>query len=336
MENTEKEMVEGRTPITSEMEVDQAIREIERREQFYSLALFDILGFSNFVENNETDAVGELYQKLLNIIHRAESHCGGEELLSGSVVPTPVSDDCKNSFLIAGAGGFVRVCHFSDTFIIYTNYLLTKNPFWLRDSFYEPYPLLLVEKGTKYCTLIQQEHHVYLSFLQICMEFFCEAVKTGIPLRGCISTGMATMNQHDSIYFGRPLVEAARGETAQNCIGVAFGRSFNNYHPIYNRYFIPYLGHMKESGKGVEFLSPMVLDWPRFWRGNSMFRDLSIAECIGKMNASPTFSSYYDGAIRFAAFSQAHAEWPQEIDRDGVTDIVDYYDRAKAWYHTKR
>ena len=72
MENTEKEMVEGRTPITSEMEVDQAIREIERREQFYSLALFDILGFSNFVENNETDAVGELYQKLLNIIHRAK------------------------------------------------------------------------------------------------------------------------------------------------------------------------------------------------------------------------------------------------------------------------
>ena len=66
-----------------------------------------------------------------------------------------------------------------------------------------------------------------MPFLQICIEFFCEAIKAGISLRGCISTGMATMNQHDSIYFGRPLVEAARGETAQSCIGMAFGRSFN-------------------------------------------------------------------------------------------------------------
>ena len=90
-----------------------------------------------------------------------------------------------------------------------------------------------------------------MPFLQICIEFFCEAIKAGIPLRGCISTGMATMNQHDSIYFGRPLVEAARGEAAQSCIGMAVGRSFNNYHPVYNRYFIPYLGHIKEYGKGV-------------------------------------------------------------------------------------
>ncbi len=51
-------------------------------------------------------------------------------------------------------------------------------------------------------------------FYRFVLSFFCEAITAGIPLRGCISTGMATMNQHDSIYFGRPLVEAARGETA--------------------------------------------------------------------------------------------------------------------------
>ena len=140
------------------------------------------------------------------------------------------------------------------------------------------------------------------------------------------------MNQHDSIYFGRPLVEAAGGETAQSCIGMAFGRSFNNYHPVYNRYFIPYLGHIKEYGKGVRFLSPMAVDWPRFWRGNARFRDLPITECIGRMNTTPSFASYYDGAIKFAAFSQAHENWPDEINREGVTDIVDYYERVKAWY----
>ena len=75
--------------------------------------------------------------------------------------------------------------------------------------------------------------------------------RQGFPFVGTSLTGMATMNQYDSIYFGRPLVEAARGETAQSCIGMAVGRSFNNYHPVYNRYFIPYLGHIKEYGKGV-------------------------------------------------------------------------------------
>ena len=127
-----------------------------------------------------------------------------------------------------------------------------------------------------------------MSFLQICIEFFCEAIKAGIPLRGCISTGMATMNQHDSIYFGRPLVEAARGETAQSCIGMAFGRSFNNYHPVYNRYFIPYLGHIKEYGKGVRFLSPMAVDWPRESAGHANGPRLCSAGCRGwDSNPSP-------------------------------------------------
>lgn len=331
MEHKENDNMEARTPIASKEDMYKAVYEVEKQEQFYSMALFDILGFSNFVEKNGTQAVMEIYQKLLDIIHRAESHYGGGELLSGSVVPVPTSDDWKCNALIAEAGGFVRVCHFSDTFIIYTSYLFRKNPFWLRDTYYEPYPLLLGETGTKYCPLIYQEHHIYLSFLQICMEFFCEAVKAGIPLRGCVSTGMATMNQHDSIYFGRPLVEAARGETAQSCIGMAFGRSFSNYHPVYNRYFIPYLKHIKEGGKGVEFLSPMAVDWPHFWRKNAGFRDLSIAECIGRMNTSPAFANYYNGAIKFAAFSQAHENWPDEIDRDGISDIIDYYERAKVW-----
>lgn len=113
-----------------------------------------------------------------------------------------------------------------------------------------------------------------------------ENIKRGIPLRGCISTGMATMDAGKSIFFGRPLVEAARGEPAQNCIGVSFGRNFNNYHPAYNRFFIPYMEHMKNNDKRTAYLSPMVLDWP----GN--------------------------------------------IDREGMSGIIDYYGRVKAWYQS--
>ena len=318
--------------ITSLEAMDNAIREAEQQEQLYSIALFDILGFSNLVQNSGTQVIRNLYDKLLELIHRMESNYSGGAAFSGSVVPVPVSDNWKSNQLVADANGYIHVCHFSDTFLIYTNYLFKKPAWWLRDSYDEPYPLLLGEIGTEYSPLIYQEHQIYLSFLQICMEFFCEAIRAGIPLRGCISTGMATMDKHQSIYFGRPLVEAARGEPAQNAIGVAFGRSFNNYHPVYNRYFIPYLGHIKENDSKAEYLSPMMLDWPRFWRDHYASKDASISDYINKMNTNPAFSSYYDNAIKFADFSAQYQNWPEEIDRDGVTGILDYYERVQFWY----
>ena len=193
---------------------------------------------------------------------------------------------------------------------------------------------MLGEKGTEYCSLFYQEHPIYLSFLQICMEFFCEAMKAGIPLRGCISTGMATLDKHQSIYIGRPLVEAARGESAQNAIGVAFGQSFNNYHPVYNRYFIPYPGNLKENDGKTKYLSPMMLDWPRFWRGHYGAKEPASADCIKKMNTNLAFSKYYDNALKFVDFSEQHENWSEEINREGVTDIIDYYSQVEAWYQS--
>lgn len=331
MENNEK-ITTNRTPITSSEAMDEAIQKSEKQEQLYSIALFDILGFSNFVENNGNCVVLELYHKLIDLIHQMESNYGRNGNFSGSVVPVPISDDWKSNQLIADANGYIHVCHFSDTFIIYVNYLFERTSWWLLDSFYEPHPLLLGKIGTEYCPLFYQEHHIYLSFLQICMEFFCEAIRAGIPLRGCVSTGMATMDKHQAIYFGRPLVEAARGEQAQDAIGIAFGKSFNNYHPVYNRYFIPYFDHMKKNEEKTDFLSPMVLDWPRFWRGHHEFKDLSIADHINKMNKNSAFSSYYDKAIKFTNYSKQYEDWSERIDYEGGVDIIDYYNRVEKWY----
>lgn len=334
MQKTENLFPEKEQKITSKEEMDKAIQEVESEEQLYSIALFDILGFSNLVENNGTKKVLDLYNKLVELIHNIESTFDGGVPFSGAVAPVPVSQDWKNNQLIADANGFIRVCHFSDTFVVYVNYIFNKPAWWLRDSFYEEYPLLAMEIGTQYCSLFWQKHHIYISFLQICTEFFCEAIKRGIPLRGCISTGMATMDAGKSIFFGRPLVEAARGEPAQDCVGVSFGRSFNNYHPAYNRYFIPYMEHMKKNDKRTAYLSPMVLDWPRFWREHRDFSKVSIPECIRKMNTNSAFSSYYDGAIKFAEFSEKYTDWPGNIDREGMRGIIDYYDRVKAWYQS--
>lgn len=333
MSTIKKEILNECHRINSE-EIGEAVRAEEEKEQLYSIALFDILGFANFVENNGTQVILELYNKLLELIHRLESNNTGAGTFAGSVVPVPVSNDWKISQFVANANGYIRVCHFSDTFLIYTNYLFKKEGFWLRDSYYEPHPLLIGKKDTEYCPLFYQEHPLYLSFLQVCMEFFCDAVKAGIPLRGCISTGMATMNQEKSVYFGRPLVEAARGEPAQKAIGMAFGRSFANYHPVYSRYYIPYMSNVKENDRKAEFLSPMMLDWPRFWRSYQGTRAFSIVDCISKMNIDPAFSTYYDNAMKFAEFSSKYEDWTERIERNGIGDIIDYYDRVKTWYQS--
>ena len=123
MKNHEIPSAEERLPITSPDAMEQAIRDIEQQEQLYSIALFDILGFSNLVQNNGTQIVLDLYNKLLDIIHKMESNYSGNGTLAGSVVPVPVSQDWKNNQLIADANGYIHVCHFSDTFLIYTHYL---------------------------------------------------------------------------------------------------------------------------------------------------------------------------------------------------------------------
>lgn len=73
-------------------------------------------------------------------------------------------------------------------------------------------------------------------------------------------------------------MEVARGETAQNALGIAFGKSFNNSYPVYNDYFIPYLDHIKVEKK--KYLSPMVLGWTKCWRKSLDFKDYSLKDCI--------------------------------------------------------
>lgn len=332
MKNSENKIPDEKIPLKSVTEVEHALRKIEKDEQLYSIALFDILGFSNFVTNNGTEVILDLYNKLLDLINKQKSTPEGQASFAGSVVPVPTSPDWRNNALIADANGFVRVCHFSDTFIIYVNYQLGKQGWWLRDTKYEPNPLLIGEANTPYCPIFFDSHTIYLSYLQTCMEFFCQAIFAGIPLRGCLSTGMALMDQEKSIYFGNPIVEAARGETAQDALGIAFGKSFNNYHPVYHDYFIPYLGHMKSNSNKTEFLSPMVLDWPRYWRHSPDFKDYSLVEYIDKMNTDPNFSKYYENAIEFVEFSEKHENWSDEINRDGLGDILDFHKRALEWY----
>ena len=324
---------EEKIKISSKEMMEEHLKEAAKYEQLYSIALFDILGFSNFVEENRTDVILNLYNELIDLVYKQQTNFETGSTVAGSIVPVPTSRDWKNNQLIAQGNGYINVCHFSDTFLIYVNYEIEMKGFWLADSKYEKYPLLMGEIGTEFHPAIYQKHNIYISFLQTCMDFFCKAISKGIPLRGCISTGPAIMNKYNSTYLGKPLVEAAKGETAQNSLGIAFGKSFNNYHPVYNDYFIPYLSHIKKN-KNSKFLSPMLLDWARYWRNNAEFSNIDLINCINMMNKKPEFSSYYDNAIKYVKFSKEHDKWYDDIDRDGINDILDYYRKTKEWYNS--
>lgn len=307
----------------SQIEMEKRLKEAGKQEQFFSIALFDILGFSNYVTTHGNQTILELYNKLLDIVYTPDI---------SKAVPIRMSDDWKEGQYIANANGHVNVCHFSDTFIIYVHYLCRREAYWLATPKYEPYPLLLGEKDTPYCPIFYQEHQIYLSFLQTCMDFFCQSIIAGIPLRGCVSSGFVLMDSSKSIYFGTPLVEAARGEPARKALGISFGKSFNNHHPVYNDYFIPFWDFIKTDDPKSKSISRMVLDWPRYWRISPDFKDFSFADCIKKMNTNPDFSEYYDNAINFFDFSNEHENWYEEINRDGISDIIDYYKKTEEWF----
>lgn len=152
-------------------------------------------------------------------------------------------------------------------------------------------------------------HFCFGPFIGTCIEFVCQVLHSGLPIRGGIAVGEAVMDKSKRIYIGAPLVEAARVEQAQSWIGVSFGPSFAT--KPYNEYFEPdsvlvYTAHRKPGRS--QWLPGLVLDWPRYWRDTYSIlpeRHLSL------MNKKSKHRRYYDRAIHFCEFSRKHQDWHQ-------------------------
>ena len=288
--------------------------------ELISLALFDVLGFANYVSNRGNDIALQLYRKLVNLI---KSHKGG-------IGVQALSNEWKGAAYVQGIYGNIHISYFSDTFMIWTDYEDTPGFWsWLDSGFNEDFPLLFCEPNTTHYPRFYQKHMNYINFIEICMDFFCQSVMNGIPLRGCISTGLATLDTNRSIFVGSPIVEAARGETEQNSIGFAYGKSFNNHHPVWNRYHIPYMKHKKDPTKENSCLSPMMVDYPRYWREH--YSDRDFIQLVRQMNPGGEFSKYYDNAIEFYKFSEKHENWLSAVDKNDINSILDFYGKSKEW-----
>lgn len=142
----------------------------------------------------------------------------------------------------------------------------------------------------------------FWTFCEIISEFFCIALKEGIPLRGGISVGQAHMDRSKSIYVGRPMAEVVKVEKSQQWIGVSFGPSFlqePQIHLFRKEHVLEFSQHRKEGKTGD--VSTLVLDWPRKWR--KLYSESPIKK-LQSLNRDSKYSKYYELAIKFCEKSE--------------------------------
>jgi len=144
-------------------------------------------------------------------------------------------------------------------------------------------------------------------FCGILLEFFCNVLELGIPLRGGIAVGEADMEKSTHKYLGVPFNEAAEVEKAQKWIGMSFGPSFAV--PPYNSLFEPeqvlvYRRHRKPQY--IDLIPGLVLDWPRRWRDS---RRTAPQQQISQLNTDPKYAEYYENTIHFIEFSDQNKDW---------------------------
>jgi hypothetical protein len=250
------------------------------------LAFFDVLGFSEKVKSIGLQRIYEIYEDLISIVEKYNGKHGYIEYMEGR--PT--------DFAIFIGARYEKGEDGKD----YTPYWATFNV----DHYYFSDTVMLWAPWHPKVASI---------FLRVCSDFFCEAIKHELPLRGCIGYGRVVFDTSRNIFLGEPLVDCAKGETAQNWVGATL--SSNILSPCgvneWQKYAIdpvtllPFTGQFKKDKH--ELLTPFALDWPKLWR--MKFKDSAI-EALKKINTEPLFSHYYENAIQFVQLSeQCETDW---------------------------
>jgi len=145
------------------------------------------------------------------------------------------------------------------------------------------------------------------SFTHAIAEAICFGLEAGLPLRGAIAVGEATLDSASGVFLGKPLVEVARTEKAQKWIGASFGPSFSE--PRFNNGFhlhtiLPYKSQYKDLTS--PFATGITVDWPRRWRET---RKSDPRIILRKLDRDPTFSEYYTKSEGFTRFSEENHDW---------------------------
>lgn len=147
-------------------------------------------------------------------------------------------------------------------------------------------------------------------FYEKCSNIFIESIKKGIPLRGSIARGAAIMDEENKLFLGKPLVEAAKAETAQQWLGIGITKSCEDIYPTEARYLFPFCEHIKEGKESL--LSVTVLDWARYFRETENGDDPT--PYINKMNTDDKFSTYYEITKKYIQSSKEHSDFMKPLE----------------------
>lgn len=238
-----------------------------------------VLAFFDILGTSEKIRNGQ-YDEVYSFYSYMVKLCSEEQIpLSFSGLPGHIEDDVETVIKYPMKHAF-----FSDTFIIWIEYQ----------------PLFGMSLR---------------GFYEKCMDIFVEAIKRGIPLRGAISRGNAIMDEESKIYLGRPIVEAAKAESAQNWMGIGLTSSCQEMTVSEAWLMLPYDEHIKKdcSKKKDILFTGCALDWPKYWRNT---QNGNVIELINSMNTVKMFSCYYDNAIKFVQYSDENKEfWSDKLPK---------------------
>ncbi len=145
-------------------------------------------------------------------------------------------------------------------------------------------------------------------FLARCADLVGEAARREMPLRGAIAVGEAILDTDEGTFIGKPIIDAARLERAQDWLGVSLSRTFASLlQYVDSDLVLPFTPPCKPE-MGLLHVG-VVLDWPRRLRASE---SCDVVSVIRKMRGPSRYDKYYDNAELFAIHSQKQQDWNRD------------------------
>jgi hypothetical protein len=280
---------------------------MEYRFNRFLVGFFDVLGFESRFKALGLGGILEKYQELISVVDQRNA---ATEQWFGPL------NFSEGAYWVAEGDAFISArlygAYASDSILLFAHSDFPENRYpKALESTLEERQLRGQdpEQGWRY-------HPVPCdNFLDLCNEVICRSVEIGLPLRGALSLGEAVLHLERSVFLGQPLIDTARLEHTQLCIGASFANPFMQQ-IVPKRYSLPFTAHFKEDAPAN--FSGSVLDWPRHWRKT---REGGLIEALDTLDMDTQFSPYYKKTAEIVRASQAVAHLFEAKEETFVTKV---------------
>jgi hypothetical protein len=253
----------------------------------FVVALFDVLGFEYRLNTFGLDEILNRYQKIVDIVNK---NTESNKLLDKLNFDSPFWLSSGNVALpTIGVFYNIEAVYSSDSILLWSNLA------WKR---VQHEPIEVLKKNENHPAYGYLSKPIPMNnFLTMCANIICRSIEIDLPLRGALSMGDALLDKEANIFLGNPIVEAARLEVQQNCIGVGVCNSFEGYDPRFN-HLIPYSKHFKAECKAPR--KELALNWPLFWKDT---RQKDLKSTLEELSEQNDHHHYYTNTIEFVRYS---------------------------------